>query len=94
MKDINNDLKQEETILKSYKTKYFFIGFLVGIIPYVLIIILFDYTKDLSKLYHFKEILITIGIATAFINAFILQGKIDKKCASILQINKGAKINS
>lgn len=94
MKYINRDLKQEEINLKSYKIKYFFIGFLVGIIPYIIMTLICDYSYVASNLFHFKKILITIGIATALINGFILQGKINRKYLTLMQINKGAKINS
>lgn len=94
MKNNNNDLKQEEINLKTYKTKYFLIGFIVGITPYIILLMSYEKFTTLSHLIHFKEILLTIGICTAFINAFILQSKINKRYAEILDINKGVKINS
>ena len=94
MKDINKDLKQDANILKFYKAKYFLVGFIAGIIPYVLIILLYDNYKPLANFLYFKEILLTIGICTAFINGFILQGKINKRLSTIFQINKGVKNNS
>lgn len=94
MKNNNNDLKQEEIKLTSYKAKYFLIGFVVGITPYIILLMTYEKFTTLTNFIHFKEILVTIGICTAFINAFILQSKIDKRYAEILEINKGAKINS
>lgn len=94
MKNNNNDLKQDVINLKSFKAKFFLIGFIVGIIPYIILLAFFDNYKTLTHLIHFKEILVTIGICTAFINAFILQSKVNKRYAEILQINKGVKINS
>lgn len=94
MKDINKDLIQDENILKAYKTKYFLMGFIIGIVPYILLILLSEYSHTIPNLYPFKELIITIGICTATINAFILKSKVSKKCTEILAINKGAKINS
>ncbi|MDE5630802.1 MAG: hypothetical protein K2G03_00445 [Bacilli bacterium] len=94
MKNNNNDLKHEEINLRAYKSIYFLIGFIVGIIPYIILLASFESFTTLNQLSQFKEILVTIGICTAFINAFILQSKINKKCAEILALNKGVKINS
>lgn len=94
MKNNNNDLKQDVINLKSFKAKFFLIGFIVGIIPYVILLLSFENFQTLTHLIHFKGILVTIGICTAFINAFVLQSKVNKRYAEILQINKGVKINS
>lgn len=91
MKDINKDLLQDENILKSYQAKYFLIGFIIGIVPYILLIILSENTHTVANLMHFKELLMMIGICTAIINAFVLRSKVNKKCVEILKINKGAK---
>lgn len=94
MKNNSNDLKQDAMNLKSYKAKYFLIGFIVGIIPYIILIMLFNNSITWTKLIYFKEILVIIGICTAFTNAFVLESKVNKRYAEILQINKGVKINS
>lgn len=94
MKNNNNDLKQEEINLKSYKAKYFLIGFIVGITPYIILLMSYERFTTFTQLIHFKEVLVTIGISTALINAFVLQNKVNKRYAEILIINKGVKINS
>ncbi len=94
MKNNNNDLKQDEINLTAYKAKYFLIGFMVGITPYILLLMSYEKFTTLTQLVNFKEILVTMGICTAFINAFIFQKKINKRYAEILAINKDVKINS
>lgn len=54
------------------KLKYYNIGFIIGIIPYLLLIIL---TDDLSL----KKILLVIGFITAIINGNLLKYKYIKK---------------
>ena len=78
MKDSNNDLKQDVNNLNTYKTKYFFIGFIIGIIPYIILIIVTNNFMKLPNLIYLKKVLIIIGICTAFINAFILQNKVNR----------------
>lgn len=85
MKDNNNDLKQDAINLKFYKAKYFLIGFIIGIIPYIILIMLYDNSSSLTNLLHFKKILVTTAICTAFINAFILQSKVNKRYIAILK---------
>lgn len=88
MKNNNNDFTTKTIDLKSYKNRYFFIGFLVGIIPYIILICIYNaQTRNIGNL---KEILFFVGIITASINAFILKDKATKKIMDTLNI-KGAK---
>lgn len=76
MKNINKDQQQE---IIHYRAKFFFIGFIVGIVPYLIIILIFNQINQLNNLINFKETITIIGIITSLCNGLILQHKIAKK---------------
>lgn len=76
MKNINKNNQQE---IIHYRTKFFFIGFIVGIIPYLIMILIFSQFNKFQQLVNFKETIVVIGIITSLCNGLILQHKIAKK---------------
>lgn len=69
--NIEKQLEKDTTYINTCKTKYFFIGFITGIIPFILIIIILNSLSNLTT--PFKESLVIVGLITAFINGLTLK---------------------
>ena len=52
------------------KNKYFFIGFIVGIIPFMILLIILSGYKNFNS---YKYVIIIISLITALINGYILK---------------------
>lgn len=79
MKDNSIDKHYMEEIIYEASKKYFILGFIIGIIPFVVLIMILNNSSQLSNIDHLKRIVPIIGIITAFINGWVLQYKVQKK---------------
>lgn len=52
------------------KNKYFFIGFIVGIIPFIILLSILSGYENYNT---YKYIIITISLITSFLNGYILK---------------------
>lgn len=76
MKDNNmiEQLRNEITYIETSKNKYFLLGFLLGITPYILILIIINiYSNNVFN--SFTQTLLIAAFITATINAFVLKNK-------------------
>lgn len=77
------DNKERQLIhenLNRETTKYFFIGFIVGIVPFIVSSILF---------YDIRHITLLIGVIASFINAYYMHYLYRQKCKILLKVKKG-----
>lgn len=79
MKDNNRDKQYMEEIIYDTSRKYFIIGFIIGVIPFMILILILNNSTQISNIEHLKRIIPIIGIITAFINGWVLQYKVHKK---------------
>ena len=82
MKNSNVDKQYMRKIVNETSKKYFIIGFIVGIFPFMILILILNNANHLSNIEHLKEIVPIMGIITSLINGFILQYKVQKKLLS------------
>lgn len=52
------------------KNKYFFIGFIVGIIPFIILLIILSGYKNFNS---YKYVIIIISLITSLLNGYILK---------------------
>ena len=76
---MKNNSRERQSIIWEESKKYFIIGFIVGVIPFVIIIMILNSTNHISNIEHLKMVVPIMGIITAFVNGFILQYKVRKK---------------
>ena len=79
----NNDLQQIINNIENKKNKYYLIGFILGIIPYLFILV---FAKIINISSSFINVLIIFGIITAFVNAHILSNQIFKRLIEFFNI--------
>lgn len=77
MKDNNmiEQLKNEITYIETSKNKYFLLGFILGITPFVLLLIIFNMFNSPNTYNIFTQTILIAALFTATINAFILKYK-------------------
>ncbi len=70
-----NNKDYTKKIIENNKTKFLFIGFIIGIIPFIIFIsIISIYEGGLSFVPSiFRNTIIIAGIITAFLNAILIQ---------------------
>ena len=79
----NNDLQQAINNIENKKSKYYLIGFILGIIPYLII---FIFAKLINISSSFINILIIFAVITAFVNAHVLSNQIFKRLIEFFNI--------
>lgn len=79
----NKDLQQAINNIENKKNKYYLIGFILGIMPYLFIIM---FAKLINVSSSFINILIVFAIITAFANAHILSNQIFKRLIEFFNI--------
>lgn len=81
----NKEYSHEE-IIKVNKTKYLFIGFIVGILPFILLISLLSIKEGGIEFVPsiLRDTVIIFGMITACINSFILKKMIINKIETSL----------
>lgn len=79
MKDNNRDKHYMEEMIYETSKKYFIIGFIIGVIPFMILILVLNHSNQVSNIDYLKRVIPVIGIITAFINGWILQYKVQKK---------------
>ncbi|HOB25876.1 MAG TPA: hypothetical protein PLB45_01185 [Bacilli bacterium] len=86
-KDNNYDIIREINNIENSKSKYAFTGFLVGIIPFFILVIIIYLAKvniqDIDE--GFKSILSIGAIITSLLNAVILSNMAYKKLISFFE---------
>lgn len=68
-------LKNEITYIETSKNKYFLLGFILGITPFVLLLIIFNMFNAPNTYNIFTQTILIAALFTATINAFILKHK-------------------
>lgn len=68
-------LKNEITYIETSKNKYFLLGFILGITPFVLLLIIFNMFNEPNTYNIFTQTILIAALFTATINAFILKHK-------------------
>ena len=77
MKDINElTVMKEINNIENAKSKYFFYGFMISLIPYTLILLL---ANRLNASRNIIYLIITFTIITSILNAYILSSNIYKQ---------------
>ena len=81
----NKELQDKKSFISRKRSTYFFIGFLVGIIPFGVLILLISMSKNMyASTQLFKNTLLIVGIVAAIANAFILRNRITKHLEILL----------
>ncbi len=81
---MDSNYDKEIKNIKRYKIKYFFIGFIVGIIPYSIIILIIS-NNNINIDNIIRSMIAIVSISTGFINAIILSNVAYKKLLSFLE---------
>ena len=68
-------LKNEITYIETSKNKFFLLGFLLGITPFLLVLIIFNLFNTPNTYNIFTETILISAFITATINAFLLKHK-------------------
>lgn len=80
---MDSNYEKEIKNIKRYKIKYFFIGFLVGVIPYTIIVLIINkYNICIDDI--IRNMIAVVSISTGFINAIALSNVAYKKLLSFL----------
>ncbi len=69
----NNNENKQQTLIKINQNKFFFLGFIVGIVPYVILIRGIMQMERYQNLQNLLSILLFLGILTAIGNGFSLR---------------------
>ena len=81
----NKDMQKKKSFISRKRNTYFFIGFLVGIIPFGVLILVLSTSKSMyASTQLFQNTLLIIGIVAAIANAFILRNRITKHLEILL----------
>lgn len=77
----NKDFRHKDNLIEFKKSKFFLIGFIVGIIPFMLILGIMILKQ--GGIEHipsiFRNTLIIAGIITSLLNSFILKNMVSTK---------------
>lgn len=84
----NNNVNLQQNWIKANQTKFFFLGFIVGIVPYCILIGGILKMERYQNLQHLLYILLFIGILTAIGNGFSLRNQFNKK---VIQLKEKGK---
>ena len=81
----NKDMQNKKSFISRKRNAYFFIGFLVGIIPFGVLILILSASKNMyASTQLFQNTLLVIGILASIANAFILRNRITKHLEILL----------
>lgn len=80
MKDNNKEqqLKEEIINIEATKNKYFLIGFILGCVPFILMVLLIKYFYQ-YELYSLIQMILIMALITSITNAFILKNRVYKR---------------
>ena len=83
MEDINElTIMKEINNIENAKTKYFFFGFMISLIPYSIILVI---AKKIDSSSLFINTILVFMILTAIFNAFILSSNIYKQLVNYFE---------
>lgn len=83
MDNIELNIKREIKVVESSKTKFFFIGAFIGVLPYLILFSALN--NNLNERILFRNTLIIFTIGSVFINGFIISRTVYRRYKDFME---------